>query len=391
MVLPRHLSLCLAVCAFVSATAFTEYNSEINTAIEEIRQANNFTAALDSYQDYLIGSSAAPDPLNIQRVSGTDYDRPGQMRGFYSDNGIWKPTQGHLDSRSFIYNTLGSMNLHSVSYQDVTADGYSNARNIIGRINGKDTSKAVVIGAHYDATAQRSSDSQRYNYGGSDNATGVAGVLEIARVLSQSKYEFDYCIEFVLFDTEESRDGWGVGSSHYAANSQDTIAGMASLDMIGYNHNAENTAKLFRKSSEYGGEFISVMESVIDDYQLGLNAKTGTSEWSDHNAFDIDNAGLLIEDVDGGFPPYNPYYHKYEDYIINENYDYNLSYEANIANGSVQMYNGIQYIDMQYAAEMTKLALGWAAYSANLTVVPEPAAILILGLGSLILRRRKSA
>ncbi|MCU0412054.1 MAG: M20/M25/M40 family metallo-hydrolase, partial [Bacteroidetes bacterium] len=61
--------------------------------------------------------------------------------------------------------------------------------NVSGELNGGVGSDLVVVGAHYDSQAGRESD-WRNNWqsmsapGADDNASGVAGVLEIARVLS---------------------------------------------------------------------------------------------------------------------------------------------------------------------------------------------------------------
>ena len=79
-----------------------------------------------------------------------------------------------------------------------------------------------IVGAHYDTVAG--------SPGAWDNASGVAAVLEAARVLSQ--YAFEGTIIFIAFDREEQGL---IGSSAYAsAHAQDHIRGMISADSFAY-------------------------------------------------------------------------------------------------------------------------------------------------------------
>ncbi len=95
--------------------------------------------------------------------------------------------------------------------------------NIIAELPGTSRPEEIVlVGAHYDA----------YHAGADDNTTGVAAVLELARVLSQ--YKFERTLRFVGFDFEE----YGVvGSARYVdTRSEHPERIMASMifDSIGY-------------------------------------------------------------------------------------------------------------------------------------------------------------
>ncbi len=76
------------------------------------------------------------------------------------------------------------------------------ANNIIGRIKGKDSTKAIVISAHFDHEGKLS---DTIFPGAIDNASGVSALLEIAKNISQySKNEkLKYDIVFCLFNGEE--------------------------------------------------------------------------------------------------------------------------------------------------------------------------------------------
>jgi len=85
-----------------------------------------------------------------------------------------------------------------------------------------------VIGAHYDSYCWTSPDPAP---GADDDASGVALVLEAARVLSA--YDSQYTIRFIAFDREEQ---WMVGSYAYVEDHlADDILGMINADMIAFN------------------------------------------------------------------------------------------------------------------------------------------------------------
>ncbi len=102
-------------------------------------------------------------------------------------------------------------------------------KNIEAVVSGGDQSCAVVIGAHYDTV--------RGSPGANDNATGVAAVLELARLLKSTNPERE--IRFVAFVNEEQPffATEGMGSWRYAKRSVlrgESITAMLSLETIGY-------------------------------------------------------------------------------------------------------------------------------------------------------------
>ena len=106
-------------------------------------------------------------------------------------------------------------------------------KNVAGYINNN-AEKTVVIGGHYDHLGkieQERKEDYIYN-GADDNASGTAGVLEVARFIKQSGYT-NYNYVFVLFGAEEKGL---LGSKHFVSfNSTgiEQIAYMINLDMIG--------------------------------------------------------------------------------------------------------------------------------------------------------------
>ena len=97
--------------------------------------------------------------------------------------------------------------------------------------------RLYVVGAHYDSVARNLLDAQSAAPGADDDASGVAAVLELARVLS--KREFPATIVFLAVAGEEQGM---VGSAHWAEQARRdhlNIAAMLDDDLIGNTHAAD--------------------------------------------------------------------------------------------------------------------------------------------------------
>jgi len=102
--------------------------------------------------------------------------------------------------------------------------------NVIAELKGKGPSGGVlVVGAHYDTV--------RTTFGADDNASGVAGLLDLARCLAGKPLE--RTVRFVAFALEEppAYRTENMGSHHYARSlreKQEQVEGMICLEMIGF-------------------------------------------------------------------------------------------------------------------------------------------------------------
>lgn len=250
-------------------------------------------------------------------------------------------TSGSDSGAAYIARTMASIpGLTSVVLDTFYVPGQApyNAKpvvNVIGTLAGLDrTSEVFILGAHYDCSASRMG-STIWNAqwatiaapGADDNATGVAAVLEIARILSDPASGFRrYCtIKFIAFGSEElgpAQDRSHNGSTHYAQQARaksENIIGMVSVDMIGYNWTRDYTAIVSDQASTYLGDLFRTAS-----FDAGIPLETNLppypyATYSDHEAFwtQLYPAILIIEHA----PPWNssavytanPYYHKTSD------------------------------------------------------------------------------
>lgn len=115
------------------------------------------------------------------------------------------------------------------------------AANVIGILEGSDPTlknEAIVIGAHYDHLGHGGAGSLapkegEVHHGADDNASGVAGVLELARSFTSQRPRPRRTIVFIAFSGEE--EGL-LGSNYYVNHPVVPLANtvtMINMDMIG--------------------------------------------------------------------------------------------------------------------------------------------------------------
>ena len=194
-----------------------------------------------------------------------------------------------------------------VSEQDYKMRG-NTYRNVMA-LFGPKTKERIVVGAHYDAAGELP--------GADDNASGVAGLIELAYLLGRNN-SLPMQVELVAFTLEEPlvlggpgtfRTPYG-GSARHAALLKEQgvpVRIMFSLEMIGFFSDAENSQrfplsvmKLFYPSR---GNWIAVVgkldqglavrrvkkamqeASALPVYSLNATKSVEGIDWSDHSNY----------------------------------------------------------------------------------------------------------
>jgi hypothetical protein len=133
--------------------------------------------------------------------------------------------------------------------------------NIIASVGPRDGSR-VIVGAHYDVCGDRP--------GADDNASAVAGLLEIARFAKKHESELPYRIDFVAYALEEPPffGSASMGSYVHAKSLSENgirVKGMICLEMIGYftdeNKSQSYPLSLLRLFYPSTGNFISIVSN----------------------------------------------------------------------------------------------------------------------------------
>ncbi|MCU0652745.1 MAG: M28 family peptidase [Candidatus Pacebacteria bacterium] len=158
---------------------------------------------------------------------------------------------------------------------------------------GTENKSRVVVGAHYDAFID--------SPGADDNASGVAGLLELARIIGRENPALSHRIDLVAYSLEEPPyfNTSSMGSHFHAKYLKDKgikVAGMICLESIGYFSDEPGSQKYpldaFRLAYPGKGDFIAVVGKFG---QQGIVAKIKKSilENSDIKALSFNGPEIL--------------------------------------------------------------------------------------------------
>ena len=197
----------------------------------------------------------------------------------------------------YLVEQFNAMNTLSVNDQAFNTNGRNIVATQLGQTNPDDI---YIICAHYDSVA---------NYCADDNASGVAAVLEIARILSTQCME--NTLVYALWDEEEIGL---LGADYYATLAQAngaTILGVLNIDMMGYDGDNDNDFDIDVRPIANSIGIKDDLLSLLADYEFNLNANVvnpGTPA-SDHSKFWNKGYSAVLVGESWANDDQTPYYH----------------------------------------------------------------------------------
>ena len=173
-------------------------------------------------------------------------------------------------------------------------------RNILGKIEGKDTSEYVIVGAHYDHLGiyDDLTEDSIFN-GADDNASGVSAVLQLAKAFKASKKQPLRTIIFAFWDAEEQGL---IGSKCFVESFHDInrIKLYINFDMIG-RYKKDPYSKLNINYSDTISNSIQFLNNEIKKYELNINLIPSNKPedqafrgGSDHASFESKNVPIIF-------------------------------------------------------------------------------------------------
>jgi len=191
----------------------------------------------------------------------------------------------------------------------------------------------IIIGAHRDAVAT--------SPGADDNGSGVAAVMELARILKNVDTKMTFI--FALFDAEEAGllGSWAYASE--AAERGDRIVFMLNMDMIANRYNDQYAKLYYGTDDSYAQLWARLADSLAGVNITGI--MSGSSGGSDHLPFAASGYGAIFV----------------HEYLFSTVYHSPRDSTA--------------YMDFDYFTRMTKASLG-TAYYVDATVIPPPTLII---------------
>ncbi|MCX6123985.1 MAG: M20/M25/M40 family metallo-hydrolase, partial [Proteobacteria bacterium] len=227
----------------------------------------------------------------------------------------------------------------------------STQNNLVVSIPGSvDDSTTVVVGAHMDSI-NKSDNTQAP--GADDDASGVASLTELLRIIKSNNLKFARRLEFHGYGAEEvGLIGSSVTAKSFTASGR-IVSGMLQLDMNGF-AKTENKDSIFLITTDTSAILRRQLKDLMGSYGLGtpveLALAAGTS---DHRSW-----------TGAGYHAVFPFEHPV---------DYNRAIHSTRDTS--------QLVDPLISAKYTKLALSWIAHNAGLVGIDSEHAI---GIASLV-------
>jgi hypothetical protein len=167
--------------------------------------------------------------------------------------------------------------------------------NVLAYLPGK-TDEYVILGAHYDHLGRGNFDSLapsqigQIHPGADDNASGTAGLLELARLLAPIKGQLQRGILFASFAGEELGLLGSAAWVKEPTKPLDKAVAMLNMDMIG----RIKDNKIYIGGVGTGSTFQKVLDAAKDDSHLQFEISPGGYSSSDHTSFVVKQIPVLF-------------------------------------------------------------------------------------------------
>ncbi|PLX00002.1 MAG: hypothetical protein C0591_01945, partial [Marinilabiliales bacterium] len=185
-------------------------------------------------------------------------------------------------------------------------------QNVVAIIEGSDSilkNEYIVIGAHYDhlgfggeGSGSRTPDTLAIHNGADDNASGTAGIIELAEKLSNNRDQLKRSIVIMAFGAEEMGL---LGSQFFTSNALvdlKDVKAMFNFDMIGRLDTVDKGVMLAGTGTAV--EFESWLVSYEEESDLAFNHSPEGYGASDHASFYASNVPVLFFTT-GAHPDYH--------------------------------------------------------------------------------------
>jgi len=238
----------------------------------------------DGEEDLLTRFGSVSGPENVGIVFAQVKNAVADF-WFQSAGKSIKDLQDHIDAitqpASFAFAESRRLSLHI----DIETT-HATVNNVLAWLPGQ-TDEYVIVGAHYDHLGYGNFDSLapaqigQIHPGADDNASGTAGVLELARLLAPQRGQLKRSILFMDFAGEELGL---LGSAAWVKDPTrplEKAVAMINMDMIG----RIKDDKVYIGGVGTGSSFKSMLEQTQKDSPFKIEYSAGGYASSDHTSF----------------------------------------------------------------------------------------------------------
>lgn len=197
--------------------------------------------------------------------------------------------------------------------------------NVIAFKEGDHSSDEIVLlGGHYDSSGSRESGynsqwASRKAQGADDNASGVAAMMEIARILCDPGNQFVHQadIKFIAFAAEEYHPAapnihhaGSMWDAYYVHESDEDLTAAVVLDMIAYNSTCDYVEIISNYESLWLADHIRACRDLYSP-TLTTNDDYVNVPYSDHESYQFYGfPAILLMENDSPWNDHMPFYRK---------------------------------------------------------------------------------
>lgn len=227
----------------------------------------------------------------------------GQLRTIQSR---YQKAEGNEYAAQFIKTKLKNFGLSP--YEHIYS---TTGKNIIAVQEGENKNQYFIICAHYDSMPPGT-----VAPGADDNASGVATVLEAARILT--KQTLKYSVIYALWDEEEVGL---IGSNFYANDIKNDVGKnikyVINIDMIGYDEDGDLRQGAYKPDNDQSNYYFNLIKDVAAKYKSKVSFSvinyTASSDDKSFSSKGFPTIGFVEDYTSKEFYDFNPYWHKTED------------------------------------------------------------------------------
>ena len=276
----------------------SRFNGDINTPHAELR-----TKAINAREHGALGMIVVDGPLHHRgealpapKAGSTGYMTSGLLAVRISErvaNALLAVDGTDLETLQHAIDAGGapkSMPLKSPATLTVTLERTrADIRNVVGWIPGRDTTRTIVIGAHYDhlgygGESSLAPDSARIHPGADDNASGVTALMALAAHYGAGARHGERPLHSLVFCAFAGEESGLLGSSHYVdqpTRPLESVATMINMDMVG----RLRAGRLMVMGAGTGEEFKGLLTAINGSFGFDLKLADDGFGPSDHSSF----------------------------------------------------------------------------------------------------------
>jgi Zn-dependent M28 family amino/carboxypeptidase len=254
----------LATSILVSSSAFADPSPTYQNIFSEVDQ---------SHLQQLLKDMTGYNPVTVggETFSITDRYLPASKANFRK---YW-----------IQYFTLLGLDATEMPYTTTHTQGEQQGHNVEAVLPGKSTDSIVII-VHYDSIGPNGADNQAVD----DDMTGMAILMETARLLSQHRGQLEHTVRFVAADYEEEEglEGARTYAKYILAKSQqENFKLVAAIDdeQSGWNEGSSTVFDVFSCGGATNSDALGdLLVATATDYSKMTTTRACMGENSDHYA-----------------------------------------------------------------------------------------------------------